>query len=57
MYRTMTERQYLERRYSLMSRMLNAKENRCYRTAAARQREIEKLDMEYNNQIKDEQCT
>lgn len=50
---TMTERQYMEKRYYLLNRMNVALQYRCTRTAAARKRDIEKLDKEYQNQNND----
>lgn len=46
----MTEREYMERRYSLMNKMIRAKELHCYRSAAARQRDIDRLDKEFEKQ-------
>jgi len=46
----MTERQYLEKRYALVNKMTVAKACHCYRVARAREREIAKLDEEYNKQ-------
>ncbi len=44
----MNERQYMEKRYILMKRMEVARQFRCFKTAEARKRDLEKLDREYN---------
>ena len=43
----MDKKQYLEIRAQLVGRLMNAKAHHCWRTANARQRDIEKLDREW----------
>lgn len=44
----MTKNQYLEQRYTLLSRLDNAKKNLCVLTARARCRDLAKLKTEFD---------